>query len=81
MKKDFNEKEHMTCPECGFETLYVDTLNHKLSYLFKDGKVDPETTMWDIDSTPEERERKPFVMCNSLKCDWQHADYELGGVK
>lgn len=63
MAKDFNEDEHMTCPVCGFEIVYLK--GDESYYLFKDGSIDYETENFEEDYSVE------TIQCNHIHCDWE----------
>jgi hypothetical protein len=61
--KDFNENEHMTCPECGFEIVYAN--KNKAAYIYNNGEIDHDTMTNDNEWANEE-----IIMCNHINCNW-----------
>ncbi|MNL99607.1 hypothetical protein D3C76_00890 [compost metagenome] len=64
--KDFNEQEHAVCPLCGFEVIHYNAEEHVISYLFKDGSVDEETS--SVEEIEKDEHNK--VECNSRHCNY-----------
>lgn len=65
----FDKNNHMSCPKCGFEVVYLNADNQTSSYVFQDGKVDIDSEEDELDLITHDEHG--LTICNSIYCGWE----------